>query len=103
MSRRKRIHMEKRISEIVKDAIEELNEQLDEKISYDKGLCLIGNESVIDSMSFVTLMTIIEEIIQDELDMDVEIVSDRAFSSERSPFRTIETLEGYLLDLVTEG
>ena len=85
---------------IVRDAIDELNEQLDEPIRYEESARLIGKDAVLDSMSFVTLVTTIEELVEDVLDRDIEIVSDRAFSQERSPFATLETLESYVLELL---
>ena len=53
--------MQEKVKEIVKKSLEELNEQLDETLEYDDDLRLIGKEAVLDSMSFVTLMTIIEQ------------------------------------------
>ncbi len=95
--------MNAKIEKIVNEAIEELNSQIDVPVEYDKELKLIGKGAVIDSMSFVTLITTIEELIEDEMDIDIEIVSDRAFSQEHSPFRTIETLENYIVELVNEN
>lgn len=92
-----------KIREIVKAAVDELNEQLDDPIVFDESVRLIGKGADLDSMSFVTLITTIEELIEDELDMEIEIVSDRAFSREHSPFATVESLEEFILTLLNEG
>ena len=56
--------MENEIQNIIKDAVEELNEQLEteKKIEYNPEVRLIGKQSSIESMDFVTLVTIIEEL-----------------------------------------
>jgi len=96
--------MEEKIKEVIKMAIEELNEQLDEdqKLEYSEEIRLIGNQSKIDSMDFVTLITIIEELIADELKKEIHIVSDKAFSRERSPFDSIGTLIKFIVELMEE-
>ncbi len=91
-----------KIETVIKEALEELNSQLDEEIVYDKEMKLIGKNASMDSMTFVTFMTIIEERVEDEMDQDIEIVSDKAFSRENSPFRTIATLEDFIAELLSE-
>ena len=97
--------MENSIKKIFQSAIEELNEQLEEseKIIYSKNVKLIGSNAALDSMAFVTLVTIIEELVEDELDVSVEIVSDKAFSRTNSPFSCIGMLEEFVLELVREA
>lgn len=94
--------MEEKIKSIMKEAVEELNEQLEneDKLEYAEDVRLIGKNAKIDSMDFVTLITIIEELISDKFDKDIHIVSDSAFSRERSPFYSIGTLSGFVRELV---
>lgn len=96
--------MEGKIKVIIAEAIEELNEQLDPevRIQYDEGLRLIGSKAVLDSISFVTLITIIEDKIIEAMDKSIIIVSDKAFSQERSPFYSIATLTQYIAGLMAE-
>lgn len=97
--------MENEIQNIIKDAVEELNEQLEteKKIEFNPEVRLIGKQSSIESMDFVTLVTIIEELISDRLNKDIRIVSDKAFSCERSPFHSIGTLTDFVIELVKEA
>lgn len=97
--------MENEIQNIIKDAVEELNEQLEteKKIEFNPEIRLIGKQSSIESMDFVTLVTIIEELISDRLNKDIRIVSDKAFSRERSPFHSIGTLTDFVIELVKEA
>ncbi len=96
--------MKDQIREILKESVDELNEQLDDekKILFSEDVRLIGKKSLLDSMDFVTLITIIEERISDQMDRDIRIVSDKAFSMERSPFYSIGTLIDYVTELVGE-
>lgn len=96
--------MKDQIVEILKEAIDELNEQLndDEKIVYDNETRFIGSKACIDSINFVTLITIIEELIEDKLDKTIHLVNEKAFSSKRSPFYSIATITEYIEELVKE-
>ena len=91
-----------KVVEILKEAIQELNEQLDEKISYDEELRLIGKDAALDSMGIVVFVTIIEELIDDKFNCLIEIVSDKAFSREYSPFYSIGTLKEFVVELINE-
>lgn len=92
------------IRTIIKESIDELNEQMDEdkQLIYSSEVRLLGKNAAIDSMEFVTFITILEERISDELDRDIKIVSDKAFSRERSPFLSFESLEGFIAELIRE-
>lgn len=92
--------MQDKIKAIIKQAIDELNEQLEEKIDYTDNVKLMGKGAVMDSMDFVTLVTIIEEMISNEFDKDIRLVSDKAFSRENSPFNSIQTLTYFVIELL---
>lgn len=95
--------MNEEIREIIKSAVEELNEQLDSKIAYEEQTRLTGPGAVLDSMSFVTLTTIIEELLEEKCGRKIRIVSDKAFSVQYSPFKDFSTLERFISELVNEG
>ena len=97
--------MKEEIREIFKSAVEELNEQLDStsQISYDAQTQLTGAGAALDSMDFVTLITIIEELLEEKFGRELRIVSDKAFSVQYSPFKDFSTVERFVLDLLNEG
>lgn len=92
------------IKDLIKESIDELNEQLDDdkQLMYSSEVRLLGKNASIDSMEFVTFITILEERISDELDQDIKIVSDKAFSRERSPFLSFESLEEFVTELIKD-
>lgn len=93
------------IHNILQEAIEELNEQLEEdkKVVFSEETRFIGSKASIDSMTFVTLISIIEELIEDKLDTTIHLVNEKAFSSKRSPFYSIETMTEYIDELLKEA
>ncbi len=92
------------IKEILKLAIDELNEQLedDEKVEFSDDVRFIGSKACIDSITFVTLISIIEELIEEKYNKTIHLVNEKAFSQKRSPFYSIETMSAYIEDLLKE-
>lgn len=96
--------MKNNIKLILKEAIEELNEQLDdeEKVEFNEETRFVGSNACLSSINFVTLITIIEELVEDKLDKTVHLVNEKAFSAKRSPFYSIETFTEYIEELLKE-
>lgn len=93
------------INNLLKEAIDELNEQLDddEKVLFSEDTRFIGSKSCIDSITFVTLITIIEDLIAEKFDKNIQLVNEKAFSSKNSPFYSIQTLSEYIQKLLQEN
>ena len=96
--------MNSKVEEIMREAIDELNEQRKEgeKLAYSEDLRLMGKSAAIDSMDLVTLTAIIEELAADKFGKNIRIVSDKAFSMERSPFYSVGTLTDFVAGLLSE-
>jgi hypothetical protein len=63
---------------------------------------LFGPKGVLDSLGLVSVVVEMEQRIRDEHRIDVSLMDDRAMSQTHSPFRTPETLAGYILGLQAE-
>jgi acyl carrier protein len=63
---------------------------------------LVGREAVLDSMGLVTLIVEIEQRLEEEYDVAVVLADDRAMSMKRSPFRSVQSLTDYIVQLVEE-
>ena len=63
---------------------------------------LTGTEGVLDSLDLVNLVVVLEESLSDELDINVTIASEKAFSRKRSPFSSIESLSLFILEEIGE-
>lgn len=95
--------IEAQLDDILIEAVDELNSQLDDggRLDYDnKETVLLGKGSSIDSMTFVTLTVIIEDLIFEKLGKTVKIVSAKAFSEKSSPFRNFGTLKEFIAGLL---
>ncbi|MDE2807196.1 MAG: hypothetical protein OXN90_02145 [Gemmatimonadota bacterium] len=79
------------------DALEE--EGVEEPAQVNRDSPLLGSEAILNSMGLVTLITSVESILEEEHQIDVTLVSEDAFSRQRSPFRTIDALADYILEL----
>lgn len=86
------------ILKIIYASIELLNEDLgqDEQITKAEASVLFGPESIIDSIGLVNLISSIEEMLEDEMDVYVSLADENVMSMEQSPFKTVTTLKEYI-------
>jgi len=88
------------IIEIIFNSIEEINQQNDTKIVASVNTKLFGRDCELDSLGLVNLITLIEGKIEELTGNYIPIASEKAFSMESSPFKTIETLANYIETLL---
>jgi len=83
-------------------AIDEMNEELEEgsKLEKSENAEIFGANSMLDSMGLVNLITIIEQIIEEETGNFISIADEKAMSMEVSPFRNVKVLKQYIETLV---
>ena len=85
-------------------AIDEINEQLPEDQNLEKSLetVLLGSSGKLESINLVNLLVAIEENIEETFGIPISITDERAVSEKNSPFRTVETLCNFVLNLLDE-
>lgn len=85
-------------------AIDEVNEQLPEDQNLEKSLetVLLGSSGKLESVNLVNLLVAIEENIEETFGIPISITDERAVSEKNSPFRTVETLCNFVLNLLDE-
>ncbi len=83
---------------LITNVIEELNERRDEKIPLRNlsDLALYGDTGVFDSMHLVSFLALVEEALEDELDVEVSLTSERAVSRRVSPFSRVSRLTDFI-------
>ena len=81
---------------------EELNASLEEPIDVQRGedAPLYGDQGVLDSLALVTLITTVEQELEDQLGVSVSLIDERAISQARSPFRSIGSLADFATSLL---
>jgi hypothetical protein len=96
--------MKEETRKLLSDALEEIMPVLTKPVSYSDDLILWSNkESLFDSMALVAFVSAVETMILDTLNKDITIVSEKAFSQQHSPFRTMETLGLFIEKLLEEA
>lgn len=88
--------MRDKIFEIISNAINELNEELDYDSlrNINEETPIFGGTEGIDSLSLVLLVTAVESGIYNELDKSITLADEKAMSMHNSPYRSV----GALLD-----
>jgi acyl carrier protein len=94
--------MKEKIQEIILASLKEFNEEEDESnlLEVSKNTILLDKKGKLDSLGFVTLVVIIESNIFNKLDKNITIVSEKAFSKKYSPFKNVESLTEFIVELV---
>lgn len=94
--------MKEKIQKIILDSLKEFNEEKakDEVLEISNDTVLLDVNGKIDSLDFVTLIVIIENNIFNKMDENITIVSEKAFSKIYSPFKNVETLTEFIVELL---
>ncbi len=87
----------KEATEIVIDAVKEYID--DEGVEINETSVLLGNDAVVDSIGLVNLIVDIESALS-EKDIEITLTSEDAMSRRKSPFRSVETLSDYIIELI---
>ena len=61
---------------------------------------LFGAEGILDSLGLVTVLTAVEQAIEDRYDVLLVLADEKAFSQKNSPFRTVNSLAEYTSQLL---
>lgn len=67
-----------------------------------KQLTIYGENGVLDSISLVSLILLIEEKIQDEFNCEILLANEKAMSQVNSPFNNYHSLTHFIHTLLTE-
>jgi hypothetical protein len=62
-------------------------------------LPLVGPQAALSSLGLVSFLADVESTLAERYNLDLTLVSERAFSRGRSPFRNVEALADYVLEL----
>ncbi len=91
--------MKDQIFEIIKAAIDELNEELeyDELKDVTPETAIFGGESGIDSLSLVRLVVDVEAGVSEAFDTEVTLANEKAMSSRNSPYRNVAAFTDFVL------
>ncbi len=75
----------------------------DDQIPASPETGLFGVDAVLDSLSFVSLVTDVEMSLNVDHGLAISLADDRAMSRPQSPYETVATLRDYILELTEVG
>ncbi len=93
------------VEKVIFSALDNLNEEraADEQINISAETELFGGDSVLDSLSLVSIVVDIEAEIAALSKTEISLTDDRAMSEEISPFKSVNALTDYILLLLSES
>jgi len=91
----------KLIEKIVISTVQELVDSFtdEDKFSVSKETILFGQGSEIDSLSLVSVIVDLEDIISENYGIDISLTDDNAMTREISPFDDISNLIDYIEEI----
>ena len=92
--------MKEKIKSLVIESLNELKEMNGLDFELTDETILLGEDSVMDSFDFVSFVSALEEKIADETGKTVSVVSEKAFSKKYSPFKTVDRITDYVMELM---
>ncbi len=63
-------------------------------------LPLIGEDASVSSMALVSFIADVESTLMENYNLTLTLVSEKALSRKKSPFRTVNALADYVLELI---
>jgi acyl carrier protein len=92
------------VLECIHKALRALNKERSagDQITIGLDTCLFGKDSVLDSLSLVSVIVDIETLVSDQFHHSVSLTDDRAMSREPVPFTDVTVLKSYVLELLRE-
>lgn len=93
--------MKDKVLDMIMESLVEVKEDNDLDFDVSKDLFLLGSKGVMDSLDFVKFVMYLEEKILDETDQEVTLLTDKAFSQKRSPFYNVESLQEYIVEVIS--
>lgn len=96
--------MKPKLIKIVESSFKEVNKMMSEQVDLSDlmSITVYGNGGVFDSMGLVNFITIVEETIYDDLDIEISLLSEKALSMKQSPFSTVSNLIDFMLIEIEE-
>lgn len=95
--------MKEKIKKLVIESLNELKEVNNVDFELKEDTVLLGEGAVMDSFDFVSFVAILEEKIANEFDKTITLVSEKAFSKKYSPFKTVDRIVDYIIELLNEA
>ena len=93
-----------KVKQLIFDALDDINAQLSEDQQLEKSTtsALYGEKGKLDSLGLVNFIVAVEQKLHDEFGFPLTLATERAMSQQHSPFRTVQSLINYIIELLEE-
>ncbi len=93
---------ENSVLEMIYQSLKTLNEEREagEQIAIGPDTCLFGEDSVLDSLSLVSVIVDLETLVSDKFGRVISLTDDAAMSRVPVPFVNVNSLKSYILELL---
>jgi hypothetical protein len=95
--------MKDTIKKVLFDAFDEVSPFLPDTVSYSDDLVLWGVDGIFDSLGLVNFISTVESLVSERLGKNIMIVSEKAFSTHNSPFKSMESFAVLIEELLGEA
>ena len=94
--------MKNQIEAIIIECLQDLNDDIESESleNPNKDSRIFGDDGALDSLALVSLISDIEEEINDNFGKEVTLADEKAMSQRKSPFSTVESLTEYVEMLI---
>lgn len=93
--------MYEKVTECICQAASLISPTLNNPLPIEKGRdCPLYADGMMDSISLVTLISFVEQAIEDEFDQPIILADEKAMSMRNSPFLSIGSLSDYTVKLL---
>ena len=94
-----------KIVRAVMDAIDELNEQLpkEKKLAKSVDTALFGKAGNLDSLGLVSLVTTVEQKIEESFGKSAVLLEDIDLLENDNPFQTVKSLADYIASILEKN
>ena len=94
--------MKNQIEAIIIECLQDLNDDIESESleNPNKDTRIFGDDGALDSLALVSLISDIEEEINDNFGKEVTLADEKAMSQRKSPFSTVESLTEYVEMLI---
>ena len=92
------------VKEAVFAALEAFNDSQEDskKVEIDEATPLMGGQAVLESIGLVSLIMEIEQQVQEKLQRNVSLTSEKAMAARVSPFRRVRTLIDFIAEELSD-
>ena len=98
-----KLNQKEAITEIVYDAIDEINSELiNKKIEKSLNSTIYGTKDLLDSFELVNFVTSIEEKVEERLSKILDLTDDKALSQNYTPFANVKSLVDFIAARINE-